>query len=644
MTGLLGRVFGRRPVALPPPAPPETVASDPALAATGPEGVACYRLTTQAGLFLSVTAGPASTQTLTATPVLDAVHALVALVPDAMAHACVLVAPDLGVFTVEGDAQPGIASSVRLLQTDRRPIVRLRYPLGIEGFLTAAKPPSAAVRFEASGDTMQATFSLHTLTLTELPVSLRSLAAELGGIAALGLRAAPLLARLRSGALRPELVAALIRLMPPEELQELARRLLQEPPTLARLQRAIPGDAWLGTMLPGLQAWLAEGRPGAAGNTLSSPAADEASVLPVTGRGVVPPGLALHCLARRQVLPRRTACLLATARNEGPYLLDWVAYHLSIGFEHIFLYTNDNQDGSDALLAALAAGGAITLVRNERSPSVGPQEKAYAHALMLLPQILDYRWTAILDIDEYFAFDTGMFDGVADFLGFHEAQPVDAVALCWAMFASLPGERWTDTPSVERFVRRESGINGHVKSVFRTRLFWYAQPHNPYPILGQAFHYRTEDGRVHHHEGVQGRIAAFAESASANQAWVNHYILRTADEALWKWSRGRADWLAHHFEERRAWFLDFVSQTFLDLARPEHLVEDRRILSCARNQRAALDRLRALPGVAEADAATKAQFAGQMARNTQSFLSAGLPPDAPETLRQFHALLADTHA
>ncbi len=645
MNGLFGRLTGvlGRKAEIPPTASAPEPASipDPALAPIGSEGVSFYRVTTASGLFLSVPAGAAS---LAATPVLDAVHAVVALVPDAMPHACLLVTPDIGSFAVAGDPHAGIAASGRLLQTDKRRVVRLRYPLGSQGFLSASTQPPITVRFDAPGDVIQATFTLHELAQTELPVSLRSLAAELGGAASEGFGVASLLHRLKTGALRPGLVTALVRLMPQEQLDALARRLLQEPATLARLQRAMPDDTWLADRLPALAAWLADGRPGIDGHTLSSPAAEEAQLLPVTSRGVVPAGLALHALARRHALPRRTVCLLATARNEGPYLLDWVAYHLSIGFEHIFLYTNDNQDGSARLLDSLAAGGAITLVNNERGGALGPQEKAYAHALTSLSQILDYRWTAILDIDEYMAFDTTMFDSVTDFIGFHEAQPADAIALCWAMFAAMPGERWADSPSPMRFVRREGGINNHVKSLFRTRLFWYAQPHNPYATLDAAFHYRTEDGRVHHHPGVQGRLAAFAETASANQAWINHYMLRTADEALWKWSRGRADWLTPQSDERRAWFLDFVSQTFLDLARPERLVEDRRILSCARSQGAMLDRLRSLPGVAEADAAAKTQFADQLTQNTRSFLSAELPADAPVTLRQFRELLADTHA
>lgn len=49
---------------------------------------------------------------------------------------------------------------------------------------------------------------------------------------------------------------------------------------------------------------------------------------------------------RAEVIPRKDFCILATARNEGIYLAEWIAYHKSIGFEGFFIYINDCQDNS----------------------------------------------------------------------------------------------------------------------------------------------------------------------------------------------------------------------------------------------------------------------------------------------------------
>lgn len=640
MSGSLwARLFGRdTPRALPRPAAPPVVADvspQPDAAAVRPVDV--FHVRTARGLWVDLSGPqPVGTQTL------DPAHALLLLRAEGLPNACVLLAPDNRVFDVPPDPWRAAATSARLLQTNVPGTVRLKYPVDGASFLTVGPAPATGLRFDGGGTTMDAAFSLVPVPAGQLSAWVREAAAELGTAVASGLRGGPLVQALRRGLLRPELAAALLRLMDEAELEALGKTMLGQPGQLAVVRLAMPGDEWLDRHIPALAAWEAAGRPAVSGHSILSPAADEAPLLSLE-RGRAPLGLALTALARRQTLPRKLACVLATARNEGPYLLDWVSYHLSIGFEHIFLYTNENQDESGPLLKALARHGVITLVENARGPEMGPQSKAYGHALTMLPQILDYRWTAILDIDEYLAFDTALFGGVADLIGLQECQTCDAIALSWLMFAALPHEVWSDASTPARFTRRERAANKHVKTLFRTRLFWKAQPHFPSASMGQPFVYRTQDGRAHHNPGMQGLTAAFAEHPGADQAWINHYFLRTADEALWKWSRGRADWPAGPQDARRDEFLTLIVEEFFKLGRPEHLVEDRRILACAQQHAAVLDRLLSLPDVGEADRAAKAGFGARLKRNTAAFLGTPLPHDAPETWRLFRDVLASVH-
>ncbi len=605
---------------------------------TGSDAVAYHRVKALDGGWLTAeAAGDALVVSA-----LDQALAVIAVIPAAMPHLCLLMAPDGRVLRLRNDPMRSIAVSTRLLQTDTRGVVRLRYPLGGAQFLTVhATSGVPDLRFEGDGNARQAVFCLTPIAENDVPAGLRAPAAEIGAAASDGLRATTLLARLRRGALRAELAETLVRVMPREEMSELARRLLQQASERALLRRAMPGDPWLQDKLPQLASWC-ESRAGVSPDgTAVSPASDEAMLLPASASGLVPAGLAVQALARRQVLPRRTACVLASARNEGAYLLDWVSYHLSIGFEHIFLYTNENEDGSDTLLETLARHGVVTLVRNARTPSIGPQLKGYTHALTMLPQILDFRWTAVLDLDEYVGFDARIFDSIGDFLGLQESQPVDAVALCWVMFAGLPGDVWSAESTLRRFTRRQRGVHELVKSLIRTRLFWYSQPHFPTATLDAPFAYRSADGALHHHPLIPGRGPAVSPAPSAEHAWINHYMLRTADEALWKWGRGRGDLASGNPESLRP--LEFIASSFLDLAQPELLVEDRRVLDCARGQGAVLDSLLRLPGIADSDAALKASFASQLAVTRTAFLANGLPPNASDIVRHFRDLIADRH-
>ncbi len=641
--GLISRLpmlFSRaKPLRLPAPAEMPAIAAPLAVveASALPEAnvaTDCFRVRTAQGRFLCLQ-GDAPAW-LESSESIDAVTSVVAVIPAAWRHACLLLSSDGRAFEVHGDPAAGMAASAWVLQTDAPGVVRLKHPLMAAKFLEA--DAGGSLRFDGAGETMQAAFTLMPVPESGLPMGLRSTAEEIGRAAAGGLRAELLLAALRRGKLRQDLAQAMLRLMPEDELGELARRLMEHPHDRALLRAAVAEDAWITTYLPTLAAWRADRSP-VAGGVAESPASDEALLLPTDSRGVVPLGLALHSLARCQTLPRQMACVVATVRNEGPYLMDWISYHLSIGFAHVFLYANENQDGSDELLGLLAKHGVITLVRNERSAEIGPQLKGYAHALTMLPQTLDFRWTALLDLDEYLCFDTRLFNDVTDYIGLQECQRVDAIALSWTMHVGLPGDRWSDLATPVRFTRRQREIHYNVKSLARTRKFWSSHPHNPFASLGAPFEYRGSDGGLHHHPLAPGQGPAVSPRPQAVHAWVNHYMLKSAEEALWKWSRGRGDLAASHVDSNRP--LDFIAGQFLELARPEHLVEDRRILDCARNQGAVLDGLLKLPGVADCNARINAQFAGKLAANTKAFLEAPLPGNASTVVRAFRELVAE---
>ena len=574
----------------------------------------------------------------------DRARALLALVPQAAPEHCLFVAPDGRRFAILRDAMAGTAVSARILRSTRRGIVRFKQPLGGTRFLTAdeSEPgkPAPALRFDGPGTTMEAAFTLLPVPSFEVPAAANAVADTLGALASAGLRAATVLDHLRDGRLPAELAEAILRMLPRDELDEVARLALDDPQTLSLLQRVLPEDDFVQQHLPALLRWRRSRAPSTTEGQLDWPASAENLLLPSLNETGLSVGVALHTLARGHVLPRRGFCVLAAARNEGPYLLDWIAYHLSIGFEHIFLYTNDNTDGSDALLAALAHHGIITWVQNPRGEKLSIQDKAYAHALTLLPDILDYRWTAVLDLDEYFCVDAGMFDGVADFMALHEAQPVDAVALNWLMFVARVGDTYADAQVTQRLSWRTNEVNVHVKSIFRTRLFWHSQPHYPYPTMSGSFSYRSQDGGFHHHPGVQDRIPAFSANPAAEQGWINHYFLRTAPEALWKLARGNVAWLKGEDERERPVFADFIARKFLDLAAPETQVADRRIEKFAKGQVAMRGRLLKLEGVAAADAAIKRDFAGKLKTLAEAFLSSPPAADASPALLRFRDAVA----
>jgi len=114
---------------------------------------------------------------------------------------------------------------------------------------------------------------------------------------------------------------------------------------------------------------------------------------------------ALNFAAMACIQPSRPCALVASVRNEGPFLLEWLAYYRSIGLEDIYIYTNDNTDGSTELLEQLARHGIIKLILNSSSQNIDPLIKAYEHSLFLLPELRQFEWVFYLDADEFFVPD-----------------------------------------------------------------------------------------------------------------------------------------------------------------------------------------------------------------------------------------------
>ncbi len=162
----------------------------------------------------------------------------------------------------------------------------------------------------------------------------------------------------------------------------------------------------------------------------------------------------LGVLALRQIPPSQTVAAMVSTRNEGINLLEWVAHYQAIGVERIFVYTNDNNDGSDALLAALSEHDIITLVVQRCGTGVWAQRRALQHALLMLPELRHFAWVLFPDADEYTVPDARYDHQIAPLLAAADAlaSRPGAILLPWRMrlwphrFSRPPGMTLANYP------------------------------------------------------------------------------------------------------------------------------------------------------------------------------------------------------
>src|SRR5574344_1493948 len=98
--------------------------------------------------------------------------------------------------------------------------------------------------------------------------------------------------------------------------------------------------------------------------------------------------------------------LCAIAKCENKYILEWVQWHLKLGFNKIVIYDNNDPEGeriSDTI--GNLAGVEIVDWRGQKQASCETQVAAYN---VCYKKQLDADWIFFLDIDEFLEFKEGV--------------------------------------------------------------------------------------------------------------------------------------------------------------------------------------------------------------------------------------------
>jgi len=244
----------------------------------------------------------------------------------------------------------------------------------------------------------------------------------------------------------------------------------------------------------------------------------------------------------------RTA-VMACMRDECMFVTEWVAYHRVIGFDHVYIATNDCSDGTDALCDRLHRMGVITHLRNDDHGATPPQIAGVAKVLAQ-PGVGELRWLLHIDADEFLNIHDGdgRLAGWLPCLGEH-----DAAAVAWRLFGDSGLEDWpegglqTEAFTWAAAVSRTFGAMQ--KTMFRPASFRAGIDHMPKrptrrdvtlcnalgrPLHPGALHHPTECNHQAAGDGVTNRKRHFPWQGAV----INHYAARTQDLFLLKNWRG----------------------------------------------------------------------------------------------------------
>ena len=240
--------------------------------------------------------------------------------------------------------------------------------------------------------------------------------------------------------------------------------------------------------------------------------------------------------------------VMGMAKQEGHYVKDWVAYHIHAGFDKIYLFDNNDEDGEsyDELLEEYVDSGKLCIVdiRGKR----GVQNDTYNMFYYTCP----FKWCAVVDIDEFIWInEISKYNNIKDFIDDLDTLDVYDIILQWHCYQASGEIKPSDLPIWEAnnkplpFESRKDCrceyINDWCKSIYR----------KGYPIvMNEHFGWVASQNMIKNPR----LISCYGEDTWKNQlssvpydkfinqpVYIKHFLLRNIGDFYYKkYLRGHA--------------------------------------------------------------------------------------------------------
>ncbi|WP_095589109.1 glycosyltransferase family 2 protein [Actibacterium ureilyticum] len=238
--------------------------------------------------------------------------------------------------------------------------------------------------------------------------------------------------------------------------------------------------------------------------------------------------------------------VVACMKNEGPYILEWVAYHRLVGFDTFLIYTNDCTDGTDQILQRLQAMGILHHRSNNGWKGKSPQQYALNQSLRE-PVMQQADWIAHFDVDEFVNIRCG--NGTLDDF-FAHCPDATHVAMTWRLFGTNGVTEFRDAPVIGQFDHCAPKYcpKPHTAWGFKTLsrnigAYEKLSCHRPNKLqadMRDRVRWVNGSARAMGDTVVENGWRSSKRTIGYDLLQLNHYALRSADSFLVKRQRGRA--------------------------------------------------------------------------------------------------------
>ena len=220
--------------------------------------------------------------------------------------------------------------------------------------------------------------------------------------------------------------------------------------------------------------------------------------------------------------PAHHLVAMVRVKDEARFLPEWLAHHVNLGVEHVYIYDNNSTDDLAGAVEPFAARGLVTVVPWPTVPA-----SPGSHVDFLARYGPAARWCLFLDADEFVIERVpGAF---ARLLAEHEDWP--AIAFNSWYFGIGGHETIPRGLVTEQFRRAEAHYNDHVKVVAQpSAIHGYRNTHNFWYTAWRLA--RTQEGRR--------VLGTFVRARGEPDVVIHHYLNRSREDYRNKRARGYA--------------------------------------------------------------------------------------------------------
>ena len=233
---------------------------------------------------------------------------------------------------------------------------------------------------------------------------------------------------------------------------------------------------------------------------------------------------------------REGLAFVLIAKNEAPYIEEWINFHHKQGASHFFIYDNESTDNLREVLTPYIEQGLVTykLIKGKRR-----QLDAYNMAVHDYGR--KFRYMAVIDADEFvYVRDENyrekgfnLYEFVDDFMKSHENA--GGIAINWCIFGSNGHITKPEGNVLENYTmcsEKDFSPNLFIKTICDPlKVRYYGDPH--FPVYLKGFYNLGEDGEI-------VRISV-SKKVNVSKIRINHYFTKSREEYTLKKNRGKAD-------------------------------------------------------------------------------------------------------